>query len=276
MKFYALHIAGVDEDRLNLLQKACNKLRIKMVAVDPTDYDFSKPSPARKGDMVFCLSKNKVLRRAEYYFLKDGVATFYSDQKFGHVGPFAFTKHGIPMPRTVFCATRDRTILMKYVKTLGGFPVVIKVPGGSRGMGVIRADTFPSLFGIVDFLLSQAPFVKMREYISVKTSARFIVLGDRVIAMLEYKAMNHDFRTNEAKSPHVIARKFPESIQKIAVMATRARGLEFGGVDILIKGGKAYVTEVNFPCNFARAHKVLGKNIALEMVKYLKHKAENI
>lgn len=51
-------------------------------------------------------------------------------------------------------------------------------------------------------------------------------------------------------------------------------GWEFSGVDILIDGKNAYVSEVNFPCNFLRAQKTLKLDIALEMVKYLVAKSK--
>jgi glutathione synthase/RimK-type ligase-like ATP-grasp enzyme len=69
---------------------------------------------------------------------------------------------------------------------------------------------------------------------------------------------------------------YPKEIEKLAIKATHAYGWEFGGVDIMFDGKKAFVSEVNFPCNFVRAQNVLKQDIALEMVKYLQKKAKRI
>lgn len=276
MTFFALSIASAKSERLEPLKMACKKLGIAFQALDPYSFDFSKPSPVKKGDMIYRTNRGKLLRFFEDYIVQPGVVTFYNNELFHKPDPFLLQKQGIEVPKTIFCLSNDRKQLAGYVKKLGGFPIVLKALGGTRGMGVVKVDSFPSLFSLVDFLTSQGKLLVLRQYIPVKASARFIVLGDEVIASLEYKAPNNDFRTNAAQKLSVKSKKYPKMFEEMAVRATKAMGWEFGGVDILIHGGKGYVSEVNFPCNFIRAQKATGKDIAFQMVKYLQQKSEQL
>ncbi len=276
MVFYALQLPGVDQERCKLLETACVNLKIDFKALNPVEFDFSKPSPVKRGDIVYRVSRGKILRAFENFMIKPGVSTFYKDPEFRVRDPFVLFKDESFSPKTIFCATKDRDQLKKYVKALGGFPIVIKALGGSRGMGVMKVDSFSSLYGIVDFLLFQSKLLVLRQFIPSKSSARLIVLGNKVVACLEYLKMSQDFRSNEAKSPRIKAATYPAHLQEMAVKATEMMGLEFGGVDILESEGKAYVTEVNFPCNFVRAHEVLKQDVALEMIDFLKCKSLKI
>jgi hypothetical protein len=273
MTFYVLHIPGLQSERLEFIRKACKKLSVGFKALDPFTFDFSKPSPVKKGDIVFRISRGKLLRFFEDYIVQPGITTFYKDSGCRKMDPFSLEKAKIPVPKTIFCADNDHKKLIGYIKSLGGFPVVIKALGGTRGMGVMRIDSFSSLFGVMDFLITNGKAVVMKKFIPVNSSARFIVLGDKVIASLEYKSTHLDFRTNASQKLQVKGKKYLKIYEDLAVKATRALGFEFSGVDILIDKKKAYVTEVNFPCNFVRAQEVLKHDIALEMVRYLVQKA---
>ncbi len=276
MTFYALHIPGMEEERLEQLRGACQKLKIPFKALDPSSFDFSKPSPVKEGDIVYRLSRGKLLRFFEDYIVRPGCVTFYANDLFHKPDPFLLEKQDIPVPKTIFCLNKDKNQLMNSAKKLGGFPIILKALGGTRGMGVMKIDSLSALVGIADFLLGQGKLFVLKQYLPVKTSARFIVLGYKVIASLEYVAADHDFRTNSAKNLKVKPRKYSKALEDLAVCATRAMGWEFGGVDILIHGGKPYVTEVNFPCNFVRAQKVTKKDVALQMVKYLQEKSQRL
>ncbi|MFO0780546.1 MAG: hypothetical protein U0519_01465 [Candidatus Gracilibacteria bacterium] len=274
MKFFALHVRGVEEKRLDLLRSACHQIKIPFVPLDPTAFDFSKPSPVRKGDIVYRVSRGKMLRFFEDFLVRPGVVTFYSSQYARKPHPFLLEKCGIPVPDNILCVTNDRKQLEQYVKKLGGFPVVLKALGGTRGMGVMKVDSMSSLISMAGFLLQQGKFFFLRKFLPVKSSARFIVLGTKVVASLEYRATNGDFRTNSGNILKVKQKKFPRDLEELAVLVTSAMGWEFGGVDVLVYQGKAYVSEVNFPCNFVRAQDASKKDIALMMVKYLAEKAK--
>jgi len=276
MAFYALHIATTKTQRIEPLRLACKKLGIEFKALDPYSFDFSRPSPVKKRDIVYRTNRGKVLRFFEDYIVRPGAVTFYKNELFHKPDPFMLEKHKIPTPPTVFCLSNDHLELLKYVKKLGGFPVILKALGGTRGMGVMKIETESALFSIADFLSAQQKLFVLKKFLPVKTSARFIVLGNKVIASLEYVAKDRDFRTNSSKNLTVRPKKYASSLEDLAVKATEAYGWEFSGVDVLIHEEKPYVSEVNFPCNFMRAQEVCQQDIALQMVQYLYEKSRKL
>lgn len=183
-----------------------------------------------------------------------------------------FDNLGIPAPKTVNYLPKDREALLKYVDEVGGFPVCLKVLGGSHGIGVMCIDSKQSLFSVSDYLREQGEMVVMKEYCNVTSSARLIVLGDKVIDSIEYSAPKGDFRSNEGKAPNVSQKRFSKTVNEIAIQAVKSLGLEFGGVDIMITDNGAKVAEVNYPCFFPRCQMLTGTDIAGKMVKYLRDK----
>lgn len=276
MTFYALCLPGVEEDRVDLLREACEKRKIHFRTLDPYSFDFSKPTPVKKGDMVYRVSRGKLLRTLEDYVLREGSVTFYKNPAVRKFSPFLLEQSGVLAPKSILSLSNDRAAMTRYVKQLGGFPIVVKALGGTRGVGVMKIEAFSALFGIVDFLVSQKKLFTLRQFIPVQASARLIILGDKVVSSMEYRAKGNDFRTNASAAPVVKPKKYPLEVQKAAIHATQSMGLEFGGVDLLIDGDQHYISEVNFPCNFVRAFKVLHQDIAGEMVEYLVGKRAGI
>lgn len=225
MTFYALNIAKQESLRLLPLQDACKKLGVDFVALDPYDFDFSKPSPVKKGDIVYRVNRGKQLRFFEDYLVRTGVVTFYKNEMFHKPDPFMLHKQGIATPKTIFCFSRRRKMITDYVAQLGGFPIVVKALGGTRGMGVMKVESFPVLLSIVDFLAGQGKLIVLKQFIPCKTSARFIVLGDKVIGSIEYEAPQRDFRTNALQKPLVKPKKILSCSRETCGKSNSSNGL---------------------------------------------------
>lgn len=262
-----------------LLTDSCKQRNIDLVILDPaTTNPFKLQS--QPGDILYRISdaKHYGCLGMEYQLMSQGITTFYADENVLAVNQeendFLLPLQGIPVPKTASFLPRDRSKLMEVVEQLGGFPIVLKALGGSHGVGVMRLDSYESLFSVSDYLLAQGGRFVLKEYIDVTSSARLIVLGDNVIDSIKYQANRGDFRSNEGAVPNVSAATFSSEIQQVAIRAVRAMGLEFGGVDILISGDKHYVAEVNFPCFFPRCQMLTGVDISGMMIDYLIAKAK--
>ena len=184
-----------------------------------------------------------------------------------------FPRFSIPIPKTVNYIPENRDALRQCVEELGGFPIIIKALGGSHGVGVMRADSLESLFSVSDYLRTTGERFVLKEYCNVLSTARLIVLGDKVIDSIEYSANKNDFRSNEGKTPNVAPKKFDSRVEEVAIKATHSLGLEFGGVDIMVTDSGPKVAEVNFPCFFPRCQLLTGTDIAGMMVDYLMGKS---
>jgi hypothetical protein len=103
MIFYALHIESQKSKRVELLHAACKKIGIEFRTLDPYNFDFSKPSPVKGGDIVYRTNRGKALRFFEDYIVRPGVVTFYKNEIFHKPDPFMLDKQGIQVPKTIFC-----------------------------------------------------------------------------------------------------------------------------------------------------------------------------
>lgn len=256
--FYALHegfYEGVQQ-RLNLLAAACELRSVRFVALDSLLCDYASLPKLGKGDMLYnCARGSQVL---ESLLLNPDVTTFYirnpdynlitSTSTWGIV----HEKAGLPAPRTIYALTTDRQLLRSYVEHLGGFPLVLKAEGSTRGIGTIKVDSWQGLVSLVDHLFATGQKFVMRQFIHAPYGVRAMVLGQRVVATLKFLFPPDDFR-NAALPADV--RYEPATLtadeEALCVQATQLANLEMSGVDLLFDhSGKAYLLEVNFPTGF--------------------------
>lgn len=279
MRFFAIYTPNSDTDtRVSLLQKSCAERKIEFITLNPQTFDFTEESPLKQGDALYRIAPGKAARVIERFLMRDDIATLYQNNDrtfFESDNILLYKKHGVPVPKTIPYFRNDREFLKKSVDYLGGFPIILKAMGGSHGVGVMRVDSFPSLFSLADVLVTWNQRLVMKQYIDNPSHARLIVLGNEVVDSIRYTAQDGDFRSNIGTQPQVTQEKFPADIEAIAVQAVRAIGTEFGGVDILLDGkGGAYVAETNFPCYFPRAQNITGTDISGRIVDYLLKKSE--
>ncbi len=168
----------------------------------------------------------------------------------------------------------QKEFVPKLIKQLGDFPIIIKVLGGSHGVGVMRIDSIESFYSVSDFLKQSNIEVALKEYVPARRTARLMVLGDRVIDSIEYIAPKRDFRSNEGAEPNVIPKVFSKEVNNMAVKAVSALNLDFGGVDIAITDKDIYVLEVNFPAFYPRCEMITGTDISAMIIEYLLNKAQ--
>lgn len=281
MNFYCI-VGDGKSDSINLLKKASVKRGINFIALDYKNFDFTKKYKLTNQDLLYRVAIHDDAREVEKYLINNRVVTFYASSEssisYGRIDDYIVCqKNNIPSPKTVPFLTADRNLLKNYIKYIGNFPVIIKILGGTHGVGVMRVDSFSSLFSLADYIQSSrnSSRIIMREYIDVDYSARLIVLGNKIIDSIEYRSPKDDFRTIVAKNPIIKKKKFSKKIEDIAIKATKARKTEFSGVDILIdKDNNPYVLETNFPCYFPRCQNLTGTDIAGMMLDYLISKSK--
>ncbi len=188
----------------------------------------------------------------------------------------AFQMAGIPIIPTLYLDALWKDFseeeLNSRLDAIDGFPAVLKRTGLSHGKGVRLIQNPGELKDLLSSLEdNECIYYVLRKYIEDYRHARLIVLGDRVIDRIEYIKPANDFRTNATDTPQVKPAKFSDEIEAIAVAASKIKGREFGGADVLIDkiSGKPYLAELNYPCNFARAQEITGTNISDQMIDYL-------
>ena len=280
MKFYCI-VEGY-RDSVRLLEKACEERKIDFIKIDPDRFNYlSLENKFEDGDLLYRILPTEKGRTLEKLIISQKhFATFYN---YTLGKPFQFSQaiefmiiyqmSKLPIPKTIYVVPQEKNILKDYVDYLGGFPIILKALGGSHGVGVMKIDSLSSLYSVADYLSSRSDHLVLRQFINTTTSARLIVLGDKVVDSIEYFANKGDFRSGG--SPNVRAKKFSAEICDLAIKAVKLSNLEFGGVDILMdQAKKLYVAEVNFPCYFPRCQLLTKTDIAGMMLDYLLRKSK--
>jgi glutathione synthase/RimK-type ligase-like ATP-grasp enzyme len=183
-------------------------------------------------------------------------------------------KRGLSAPKTIFSLTTDRTLLACYVEYLGGFPIILKVVGGTRGIGTIKAESWHSLLSMSDYLVGIGAKFILRQFIEAEYGVRALVIGKKIVDSSRFYFQENDFRN----APLLAKTKYePHQLEgaseHLCMAAVDEIGLEMGGVDLLYdKSGAPYLLEVNFPVGF-QSFQDRGPVIARAMVAYLVTKA---
>ena len=265
---------GVPSSTIELLLEAARRRALTTEVVRAADPAASRLSPLAAGTLLYRPAVSRAARRAERRLIGPGVISFYASPD----GPFfdrgdpiaAYLREGLPTVPDVRITTRRRQTLEEAVDTLGGFPLVVKVPGGEGGVGVLQVDSRPALFSLVDFLLAHGHSVQLQQFIPDGQHVRAVVVGNSVVTAYRNIIDPDDFRTSPSRDIADYHLALSPALSQIAVNATHLTGVEFAGVDLLLDcHGTPYVLEANFPCFHAQAERVAGAPVSAAMIDYL-------
>ena len=281
MKFYCLHqgfYEGV-QLRLDQLHEACKRLNVDFILLDSLTTDYSNLPKLGKTDLLYNATRGS--ETLESLLLNKEVTSYYIKNPDFVVSNPDTTKYSIIhekvnllSPKTIFHITADRQLLKRYVDYLGGFPIIVKAVGSTRGIGTIKIDSWQNLISCVDYLVTTGDQFILRQFIKAKSGCRLIVLGNEVIAGADFVMNENDFRNAvDLKQVKYTKRTYSEIVNKTAIQATHLANTEFSGVDFLEdQDGNFYLLEINFPTGFSGLIEVCGVDIPLRMIEYLINK----
>ncbi|MFT4326359.1 MAG: ATP-grasp domain-containing protein [Candidatus Woesearchaeota archaeon] len=209
-----------------------------------------KGEPIEHYDCVFIRGSFK------YATIQRAIASFLKGKCYMPYDPTAFTivhdkllthleleQHGIPMPKTYLTPTPKAA---KSVLEQVNYPIIIKIPNGTQGKGVMFADSFASANSVLDTLTTlKQPFL-IQEYIETDGSdIRAFVVGKKVIACMQRKSHGSDKRSNLHAGGEAVSIVPDERIKKIAIKTAEVLHADVCGVDILESPKGPLVIEAN-------------------------------
>lgn len=176
---------------------------------------------------------------------------------------------GLPVPDTVFLNRPEAW--EAAVESLGGYPLVAKMPQGRQGRGValIRGDEEADLARRL--WLRQRRGLILQRYIPIegRRDLRVLVVGERAVAAVELTPPPGEFRANVHLGGRPRAVDPGGEAGGLALEACRALGLEVAGVDLLRDGqGRHYLMEVNHSPGFQGLEQATGLDVAGLLVDY--------
>ncbi len=180
-------------------------------------------------------------------------------------------KHNIPMPNSYFSPTLNaaKKILRKV-----NYPIIIKLPKGTGGKGVMFADSFPAASSMLDAIGPLKLQVVIQEYMETNsTDTRAIVVGDKVVASYQRKATEGEKRANIHMGGVGIKCILDEKTKKVAIKTAKALKSDICAVDILETPLGPFVIEANLSPGLQGVTKYTKIDVADIIAKFLYKKA---
>ncbi len=180
-----------------------------------------------------------------------------------------FTREGLPMPVTACAKAPGDTAAL--IKLVGGAPLVIKFVEGTHGLGVLLAETEVAAESTIRAMQALGGNILLQEFIAEAKGSdiRCFVVGDRVVAAMQRKALPGEFRANLHRGgTAALIRPTPEE-RSIAVRAARTLGLNVAGIDILRSSRGPLLLEANSSPGLKGIEAATGKDIASMIIRYL-------
>lgn len=182
---------------------------------------------------------------------------------------------GFPVPKTILAKLPEDA---DWVGEQLGYPVIVKALSGSQGSGVFLANDaniFDDFMKMIEIYNKQANII-LQEFISASKGRdlRVFVLGDKVVGAMERYATDDSFKANFSRGGGVRGFKIDEKTEEKVIQIAKLFGLEIAGIDLLFDGNESYkVCEVNSSPGFKGLEQATGRDIAKEILTYIKQKS---
>jgi len=215
-----------------------------------------------------------------YATLLRAISTAYEKRAYLPLKPSSFTvghdkiltqlelqKKGIPMPKTFQISSRNTA---KEMLRKMSYPIVIKIPNGTQGKGVMFAESYSAAISLLDALtVLRQPFL-VQEFVETNgTDIRAIVAGNEVIASMMRQSEPGDNRANIHAGGEGSPIVLDEYTQRIAVESAKACKSEVCAVDILTGSKGPVVIEINLSPGLQGITKATNTNVAEKIASYL-------
>ena len=157
------------------------------------------------------------------------------------------------------------------LSTLGGPPVVVKLPQSRQGKGVYLIESIEKSRLLFKKVLNTGQGILIQRYIppEKRKDVRVLVVGGKMIGAISLTPKKGDFRANVHLNARTEMVRVNKKTRALAVNATRALGLDISGVDMIEeKNGGMNIVEVNYTPGFRGFEKCTGIDVASEIITF--------
>lgn len=178
--------------------------------------------------------------------------------------------HGIPIPKTAVVHSLE--YLDAAVKQIGRFPIIMKMPHGSQGVGVSIIESSRSLHSMLDLVAMslKGNLIILQEYVKEAKGKdiRVFVVGSRIVAAMERKAKRGEFRSNFHRGGSIALADLSEEEKGMALKSVEVIGLDVAGVDIIRTVDGPKILEVNANPGLEGITKATSVNVAEQIIRF--------
>ena len=181
-------------------------------------------------------------------------------------------QHGIGVPVTSFANSSYET--KDIIKLVGSAPLVVKLLEGTKGVGVVLAETNKAAESVINAFRSLKADILAQQYIkeSKGHDIRCFVIGNKVVASMQREAQEGEFRANIHLGAKARAVEITDEEYQMAVDATRIMGLDVAGVDMVRSSTGPKILEVNSSPGLEGIEGSTGVDVASKMIEFLEQK----
>jgi gamma-F420-2:alpha-L-glutamate ligase len=164
---------------------------------------------------------------------------------------------GLPIPKTI----------------LAKFPVDVKKLRSTRGAGVVLCqdrEQFDDLASLLGDAGHQSDFI-FQQYIAKShgRDVRLLVIGGKVVASMERRALNGNFKSNISLGGSGECINAPEEMAKLALDAAKSLNLDIAGIDVLYDEKGYRICEANSAPGFVGLEKACPVSVPDQVFDYV-------
>ncbi len=182
------------------------------------------------------------------------------------------SQENLPMPTTSFSHSVYET--KHLIKMVGGAPLVIKLLEGTKGVGVVLAETTKAAESVINAFKSLKADILVQEFIkeSKGRDIRCFVVGNKVVASMERQAEEGEFRANMHLGGKATAIEITAEERALAIKAAKILGLDIAGVDMVRSNFGPKILEINSSPGLEGIETATGVDVAGAIIKFLEKK----
>ena len=276
----------------NRLIEEFQKQDIEIQLVDPTTVDIFVNQDSKKSILVngepsdlpqFVFPRTGsgttyYIKAVIRHFERMGVPVINSSDAIDNVKDKLYThqilaQSNLDIPKTMLLR---HPIDIDFVQKNIGFPVIVKKISGSYGRGVFLCEDKKQLNQLVTMaeLTKKSYDIILQEFIKDTwgKDLRVFVVNNKVVGCMMRQATDEDFRANISRGGEGFPYEVNEQIEWLSSESSKALDLDIAGVDLLFQNGGYKICEVNSNPGFEGMENFTKKNIAGEIVSFIKLK----
>lgn len=183
------------------------------------------------------------------------------------------SQYGLGIPTTSFANSSYET--KDLIKLVGGAPLVVKLLEGTKGVGVVLAETSKAAESVINAFRSLKADILVQHYIkeSKGLDIRCFVIGDKVVASMQRQAQEGEFRANIHLGATAKAVEITDEERDLAIKAAKIIGLDVAGVDMVRSNAGPKILEINSSPGLEGIEAATGIDVASKMIEFLARKS---
>jgi ribosomal protein S6--L-glutamate ligase len=181
------------------------------------------------------------------------------------------SQHGLNIPVTSFANSSYET--KDLIKLVSSAPLVVKLLEGTKGVGVVLAETNKAAESVINAFRSLKADILVQQYIkeSKGQDIRCFVVGGQVVASMERIAQEGEFRANIHLGATARPIQVTDEERDLAIKAAKIIGLDVAGVDMVRSNSGPKLLEVNSSPGLEGIESATGIDVAGRMIEFLEN-----